>query len=335
MLKSQDKNKPNSEDEIEKSLRPLFLKDYIGQENLKNNLSIFISAARSREEVLDHVLLYGPPGLGKTTLAYIIANEMNGRVRLVNGPTIEKPGDLASLLSTLEPGDILFIDEIHRLPRVVEEILYSAMEDFKINIFVSKETNSSTICIELPPFTLVGATTRAGDLSAPLRARFGISEKIDYYNEDELSQIVKRTADFFNSKIDDVSAREIAKRSRGTPRIANKIFRRVRDFANYHNSSEIKIEDTKQALHALRIDEIGLDEVDLNYLSTLQNRFFGGPVGLETLAFAIGEDSSNLEEVYEPYLIKIGFIDRTQKGRILTNKARVHLKNMKTYLQSK
>ena len=329
MPRISDKEKQINEEDIEKSLRPLFLKDYVGQENLKHNLTIFIGAAKSREEVLDHVLFYGPPGLGKTTLAYIIANEMGANIRLVNGPSIERPGDLASVLSALEPGDILFIDEIHRIPKAVEEILYSAMEDFKLNIVVSNETSASTIAIDLPPFTLVGATTKAGLLSPPLRARFGICERINYYTEEELTKIVERTANYFESTIDEISAHEIAKRSRGTPRIANRIFRRVRDFANYNKSSEIKINETKLALDALRIDEIGLDEVDIKYLLTLKNRFGGGPVGLETIASAIGEDTSNLEEVYEPYLLKIGFIDRTQKGRILTNKGKAHLKTIK------
>ena len=320
-----DKNKAKGEEEIEKSLRPLSLKEYVGQENLKRNLTVFIGAAKSREEVLDHVLLYGPPGLGKTTLAHIIANEMNGTLVSVSGPSIEKPGDLASLLATLNPGDVLFIDEIHRLSKVVKEVLYSAMEDFKINILVSKETDVETISVQLPPFTLVGATTRAGDLSAPLRARFGISEKVDFYSKDELALIVKRTAKYFDSSIDDISAMEIAKRSRGTPRIANRIFRRVRDFASFNKSNLIELPDTKDALNALRIDDIGLDEVDVNYLLTLKNRFYSGPVGLQTIAFAIGEDSSNLEEVYEPYLLKIGFIDRTIKGRVLTPKGKTHL----------
>ena len=329
MARLSDRNKLKGEEEIDKSLRPLFLKEYIGQTNLKNNLTVFIGAAKSREEVLDHVLLYGPPGLGKTTLAHIIANEMKGNIVTVSGPSIEKPGDLAGVLTTLNPGDVLFIDEIHRLPRVVEEILYSAMEDYKINIIVSTETTAETLTVPLPPFTLVGATTRAGDLSAPLRARFGIYEKVDFYLDSELALIVKRTANFFDSEIDDVSALEIAKRSRGTPRIANRIFRRVRDFANFNNSNVINLDDTKKALCALRIDSTGLDEVDINYLLTIKNRFNGGPAGLETIACAIGEEAVQLEEVYEPYLLKVGFIDRTPKGRVLTTKGRNYLKGVK------
>ena len=329
MPRISDKSKSKDEEEFEKSLRPKYLKDYVGQESLTKNLEVFIGAAKSRNEVLDHVLFYGPPGLGKTSLAHIIAHEMNGNITVVNGPSIEKPGDLAMLLTSLQPGDVLFIDEIHRLPRVVEEILYGAMEDFRLNILVSKETSASSIKIDLPPFTLVGATTRAGDLSSPLRARFGITEKVNYYTDAELTEIVKRTAKYFNCDIDIVSALEIAKRSRGTPRIANRIFRRVRDFANYNNSSTITLNDARRALEALRIDEIGLDEVDIKYLMTLKNRFNGGPVGLETISYAIGEESTNLEEVYESYLLKIGFIDRTPKGRVLTQKGRSHLRSVK------
>lgn len=316
------------EEEIEKSLRPLYLDDYIGQDSLRENLKVFIGAARQREEVLDHVLLYGPPGLGKTTLANIIANEMNGKIKMINGPSIEKSGDLAAILTSLEPGSVLFIDEIHRLPKIVEETLYSAMEDFKLNVVIQKETTSQSISLDLPPFTLIGATTRAGDLSSPLRSRFGIFEKLNYYTKNELKNIVKRTANYFDCVIDDVSALEIAKRSRGTPRIANRIFRRVRDFANYKNRNAIIIDDAMKALKALKIDSLGLDEVDINYLVTLKDRFMGGPVGLETIASAIGEEVSNLDEVYEPYLLKIGFINRTQKGRILTKKGQNYLKNV-------
>jgi len=327
MPRISDKSKDKKEEAIEASLRPQKLDDYVGQDNLKNNLKIFIGAARGRNEVLDHVLLYGPAGLGKTSLAYIIANEMRGNIKLVNGPSVEKSGDLAAILSTLEAGDILFIDEIHRLPRVVEEILYSAMEDYKLIIMVSRDTTASTITVDLPPFTLVGATTRAGDLSSPLRARFGISERINYYTLEELKNIVMRTANYFGSIIDEVSALEIAKRSRGTPRIANRIFRRVRDFANFDERNVITIDDANKALKALKIDENGLDEVDINYLQTIKNRFGGGPVGLETIASAIGEETSNLDEVYEPYLLKLGLIDRTPKGRILTEKGRKYLKS--------
>lgn len=332
MSKISDCNISENEINFEKSLRPTKLDDYVGQEILKSNLRVFIGAARSREEVLDHVLLFGPPGLGKTTLAYIIANEMKGNIKLVSGPSLERPGDLASILSSLEPGDILFIDEIHRMPRIVEEVLYSAMEDYKLNIVVSKETSSSSLSVNLPPFTLVGATTRSGDLSSPLRARFGISLKIDYYKVEELVEVVKRTANFFNTTIDNKSAKEIAIRSRGTPRIANRIFKRVRDFANFRDSNIISYSDTKRALNALGIDNMGLDDVDIMYLKTLRDRFSGGPVGLNTIAYAIGEVSTNLEEVCEPFLLMLGFIDKTAKGRVLTTKGIEHLSSLNLWL---
>lgn len=316
--------KRTKEDEDELSLRPQTLKEYIGQQELKDNLKIFIGAAKHRKETLDHVLLYGPPGLGKTTLAYIISNEMKGHIRVVNGPSVEKAGDLASILTTLEPGDILFIDEIHRLPRVVEEVLYGAMEDFELSIIIPREGGSSTLNLDLPPFTLVGATTRAGDLSAPLRARFGITEKINYYTIDEIELIVKRTARVYKTEIAPEAARLIAERSRGTPRIANRIFRRVRDFANFEGKDVISLTDAENALKALKVDPLGLDDVDINYLETLMDRFGGGPVGLETIASAIGEESMNLEDVYEPYLLQIGLINRTPRGRMVTEKAYKH-----------
>ena len=314
------------EDTLDSSLRPLTLKEYVGQKDLKENFKIFIGAALHREECLDHVLLYGPPGLGKTTLAHVIAHEMGANIKVVTGTTIEKSGDLAAILSELEPGDILFIDEIHRLPRVVEESLYSAMEDFRFDILISKDTNSKSISINLPPFTLIGATTRAGDLSAPLRARFGITEKLNFYSEEEIEQIVHRTSKVLKTEIDDKGAKEIAKRSRGTPRIANRLFKRVRDFANYEHKDNVDYTDTIKALNALKVDSIGLDDVDIRYLRTLIERFKGGPVGLDTLANAIGEEVMNLEDVYEPYLLQIGFIDRTPRGRVARDKAYKHLK---------
>lgn len=316
--------KKNKDDEIEVSLRPQILKDYVGQEELKNNLKIFIGAALHRNETLDHVLLYGPPGLGKTTLSYIIANEMHGHIHVINGPSIEKPGDLASILTTIEAGDILFIDEIHRLPRVVEEVLYSAMEDFQLSIIIPREGGASTLNLDLPPFTLVGATTRAGDLSAPLRARFGITEKINYYTNEEIEQIVRRTARVFKTEITDEAAKMIASRSRGTPRVANRIFRRVRDFANFEGKDIIETEDAEKALKALRVDPLGLDDVDVKYIETIMDRFNGGPVGLETVASAIGEETMNLEDVYEPYLLQLGLINRTPRGRMVTDKAYAH-----------
>jgi len=313
------------EDAIEISLRPQTLAEYVGQAELKDNLKIFIGAARHRNETLDHVLLYGPPGLGKTTLAHVIANEMHAQIKILNGPSIEKPGDLASILTTLEPGDVLFIDEIHRLPRVVEEVLYGAMEDFRLSIIIPRESGASSLNLDLPPFTLVGATTRAGDLSSPLRARFGITEKLNFYTEKEIEDIVKRTAKVFNTEIDEKAAVEIAKRSRGTPRIANRLFRRVRDFANYEGKDSIDHSDAVKALTALKVDCLGLDDVDIKYLETIADRFNGGPVGLETVASSIGEEVMNLEDVYEPFLLQIGFINRTPRGRTLTEKAYQHL----------
>lgn len=319
-----DANK-SKDDAIEISLRPQSLKEYVGQEELKNNLKIFIGAAKHRNETLDHVLLYGPPGLGKTTLANVISNEMKAKIVLLNGPSIEKPGDLASILTTLEPGDILFIDEIHRLPRVVEEVLYGAMEDFRLSIIIPRDSGASSLNLDLPPFTLVGATTRAGDLSAPLRARFGITEKLNYYSNKEIEDIIKRTSRVLNTKIDDDAAKEIAKRSRGTPRIANRLFRRVRDFANYEGKDEINLKDALTALAALKVDCLGLDDVDIKYLEAIADRFNGGPVGLETVASSIGEEVMNLEDVYEPFLLQIGLINRTPRGRVITEKAYQHL----------
>ena len=326
MARLMDANRQNVDSEEELSLRPQYLREYIGQNDLKENFKVFIGAAKHREESLDHILLYGPPGLGKTTLAYVIANEMNAKINVANGPSIEKAGDLAAILSSLEPGDILFIDEIHRLPRVVEEVLYGAMEDFKLSIMINRDSNARALNIDLPPFTLIGATTRAGDLSSPLRARFGITEKLNYYTVEEIKDIVCRSARVLNTKIDEKAAEEIAKRSRGTPRIANRLLKRMRDFANYQHKDEISLQDALEALKRLKVDSIGLDDVDIRYLKTLIERFNGGPVGLEVLANAIGEEQMNLEDVYEPYLLQIGFIDRTARGRVATRKAYEHLK---------
>ena len=310
----------------ELTLRPLTLKEYVGQSAMKKNLSVFLTAAKKRKEPLDHVLLYGPPGLGKTTMAYVLANEMGGKIRIANGPSIERTGDLAAILSELEPGDVLFIDEIHRLPRVVEEVLYSAMEDFSLTIMVNQSGTSHSLSLPLPPFTLVGATTRSGDLSSPLRARFGISIKIDYYSEDELKAIVERTAKVLHAPIGDEAATLIAKRSRGTPRLANRLFKRVRDFAQVKEEDSISLETAVEALRALRIDELGVDEVDIRYLRCIIDRFHGGPVGLEAIASSIGEEIGNLEDVYEPYLVLTGMINRTPRGRVATEKAYAHLK---------
>lgn len=320
-----DAKKNSKEEEVEISLRPKYLDEYVGQAELKANLRVFMGAALHRDETLDHVLLYGPPGLGKTTLAYVIANEMKGNIRVINGPSIERSGDLASILADLKAGDILFIDEIHRLPHVVEEVLYGAMEDFKLSVLIPREQGSSTLNLTLEPFTLIGATTRAGDLSSPLRSRFGITEKINFYSEQEIEGIVRRTSKVLKTAIDEKAVRLIAKRSRGTPRIANRLFRRVRDFANYEGKDAISEIDARKALDALKVDNLGLDDVDIRYLSAIIDRFHGGPVGLEAVASAIGEEIMNLEDVYEPYLLQIGMINRTPRGRVATEKAYEHL----------
>ena len=316
---------PTYEDIFDKNIRPEYLDEYVGQDKIKSNLKVFIEAAKMRDEPLDHVLLYGPPGLGKTTLAHIIANELGSNLKTATGPAIEKSGDLAAILSNLEPGDVLFIDEIHRIPSFVEEILYSAMEDFTINVVIGADGKSRSIKIDLPPFTLVGATTRAGDLSSPLRDRFGIVNKLEFYTNEELASIVKRTSKVMNMNITDDAAIELAKRSRKTPRIANRLFKRVRDFALVEGDGLIDLDITLKALDRLNVDQYGLDNIDIEYLQALINKFNGGPVGVETISTAIGEEISTIEDVVEPFLLQEGFIKRTRSGRVATELAYKHL----------
>lgn len=309
---------------IENHLRPQLLKDYIGQQKVKDTLSIYIEAARQREEPLDHVLFYGPPGLGKTTLAGIIANEMGVKMKVTSGPAIEKPGEIAAILNNLSEGDVLFIDEIHRLNRQVEEVLYPAMEDFAIDIVIGKGATARSIRLDLPKFTLVGATTRAGLLTAPLRDRFGVVSRLEFYSTRDLMTIIRRSADVLHVKIDERGAEELARRSRGTPRLANRLLKRVRDYAQVCHDGVITLQVANEALDLLDVDKYGLDQSDRNILFTMMEKFGGGPVGLDTLAAALGEDSGTLEDVYEPYLIKNGFIQRTPRGRVVTELARVH-----------
>lgn len=309
---------------IEGSLRPQYLADYIGQEKAKENLKIYIEAAKQRKDALDHALFYGPPGLGKTTLAGIIANEMGVSMKVTSGPAIEKPGEMAAILNNLQEGDILFVDEIHRLNRQVEEVLYPAMEDFSIDIMIGKGASARSVRLELPKFTLIGATTRAGLLTAPLRDRFGMIHRLEFYSVEELKLIIRHSAVILNVAIDEAGAEELAKRSRGTPRLANRILKRVRDFAQVKYDGRITEEVAQTALNLMDVDPMGLDHIDRNLLLTLIQKFSGGPVGLDTLAAAIGEDAGTIEDVYEPYLIQNGFINRTPRGRVVTERAYHH-----------
>jgi len=309
---------------FEQTLRPVSLKQYIGQSKVKENLQVFIEAAKMRQETLDHVLLYGPPGLGKTTLATIIANEMGVNIKTTSGPAIERPGDLAAVLTSLQPGDVLFIDEIHRLPRTIEEVLYPAMEDFCLDIVLGKGPEARSVRLDLPPFTLVGATTRAGSLSAPLRDRFGVLCRLEYYTEEQLKSIVIRTAEIMQTEMHESAALEIARRSRGTPRIANRLLRRVRDFAQVKGTGDITIELAKSSLELMQVDRLGLDHIDHKLLMGIIEKFRGGPVGVETIAASIGEEAATIEDVYEPYLLQIGFLQRTPRGRMATYSAYEH-----------
>ncbi len=313
------------EEQMEKSLRPKNLKEYIGQTKVKQSMKIYIEAAKQRSEPLDHVLLYGPPGLGKTTLSNIIANEMNSNIKITSGPAIEKSGDLAAILTNLSEYDILFIDEIHRLNRAVEEILYPALEDYSLDIMIGKGPSARSIRLDLPKFTLIGATTKAGSLTTPLRDRFGIVTRLELYSEDELNDIIKRSAQILEVEIDEKASEEIARRSRGTPRIANRLLKRVRDYAAVLGDGSITIKIAKTALNNLEIDELGLDEIDRKILDTIISKFNGGPVGIDTIATTIGEEVDTLEDVYEPYLIQIGFLSRTTRGRVALPDAYTHL----------